>query len=58
MAARPVYKLLCMQGRDTDQWSAAGVAILHDIGYVMHSGGHGSLLGDWERYLTPLIYSK
>jgi hypothetical protein len=51
VAASPVYKLFGKQGLETDQWPAAGVAILHDIGYFMHSGGHGSLPGDWEQYL-------
>ena len=51
VAAAPVYHLFGKQGLETDQWPAAGVPILHDIGYFMHSGGHGSLPGDWEQYL-------
>jgi hypothetical protein len=27
------------------------VSILHDIGYYMHSGGHGTLPGDWDIFL-------
>ena len=51
VAAGPVYRLFGKQGLDTDVWPAPGVAILHDIGYFMHAGGHGSLPGDWEQYL-------
>ena len=48
VAAEPVYRLLGKQGLGTDQWPSPGQAILHDIGYHMHAGGHGSLPGDWE----------
>jgi hypothetical protein len=51
VAAAPVYKLFGKQGLDTDQWPPAGTPILHDIGYFMHSGGHGSLPADWDQYL-------
>jgi hypothetical protein len=51
VAAGPVYKLLGKQGLDTDQWPPAGTPILHDIGYFMHAGGHGSLPADWDVYL-------
>ena len=60
VAAEPVYKLLGKQGLGTDQWPAAGQPILHDIGYIMHAGGHGSLPSDrpiflkfMEMYLRP-----
>jgi len=43
VAAEPVYKLLGKQGLGTDQIAAADQAILHDIGYVMHAGGHGAI---------------
>ena len=48
VAAEPVYKLFGKQGLGTDQMPAAGVAILHDVGYHMHAGGHGTMPGDWE----------
>jgi hypothetical protein len=51
VAAAPVYRLLGKQGLGTDQWPPAGVPILHDIGYYMHSGGHGTLPGDWDIFL-------
>jgi hypothetical protein len=51
VAAEPVYKLLGKQGLSTDEWPPAGQAILHDIGYYMHEGGHGTLPADWDVYL-------
>jgi hypothetical protein len=54
VAAGPVYQLFGKQGLDTTEWPAAGVPILHDIGYFMHAGGHGSLPGDWDQYLKFL----
>ena len=51
VAAGPVYRLLGKQGLGTDQWPPAGTPILHDIGYFMHSGGHGTLPGDWDIFL-------
>jgi len=40
-AAEPVYKLFGKKGLDTAELPASGYAILHDIGYYMHHGGHG-----------------
>jgi len=54
VAAGPVYKLLGKQGLDTDQWPPAGTPVLHDIGYFMHEGGHGTLPGDWDVFLKFL----
>jgi hypothetical protein len=51
VAAEPVYKLFGKQGLGTDQMPAAGEAILHDIGYYMHEGGHGAIASDWNIYL-------
>jgi len=51
VAAGPVYKLLGKDGLDTDQWPAAKTPILHDIGYYMHDGGHGTVPSDWNIYL-------
>ena len=54
VAAGPVYRLLGKQDLGTDQWPDAGVPILHDIGYFMHKGPHGSLASDWDVYLKFL----
>ncbi len=51
VAAGPVYKLLGKDGLDTDQMPPAGQPILHTIGYLMHSGGHGMVPSDWDVYL-------
>jgi len=51
VAAAPVYRLFGKQGLDTDQWPPAGTPILHDIGYYMHAGGHGTLPADWDIFL-------
>jgi len=54
VAAEPVYRLLGKQGLGTDQMPAAGEPILHDIGYYMHAGGHGTMPADWDIYLKFL----
>jgi hypothetical protein len=54
VAAGPVYRLLGKQGLETDQWPPAGTPILHDIGYYMHNGGHGTLPADWDIFLQFL----
>ncbi|MEN3322132.1 acetylxylan esterase [Mariniflexile soesokkakense] len=46
VAAEPVYELLGKKGLGTNVWPAAETPILHDLGYYMHSGGHGSLPSD------------
>ncbi len=51
VAAEPVYRLFGKQGLGTTEWPAAGEPILHDIGYFMHSGGHGALPSDWDVFL-------
>ncbi len=51
VAAAPVYRLFGKQGLDTDQVPPAGKAILRDIGYEMHDGGHGMVPSDWDVYL-------
>jgi hypothetical protein len=52
VAAEPVYKLLGKQGLGTETMPQAGEPILHDIGYFMHSGGHGSIPSDWDQYFA------
>jgi len=54
VAAGPVYKLLGKDGLDIDAWPAANQAILHDLGYYMHEGGHGMVPGDWDVYIRFL----
>jgi hypothetical protein len=54
VAAAPVYRLLGKQGLDTDEMPKAGEPILHDIGYLMHEGGHGTIPSDWDTYLKFL----
>jgi hypothetical protein len=51
VAAEPVYRLLGKQGLGTDQWPPAGTPLLHDIGSLMHTGGHGLLPSDWSVFL-------
>lgn len=51
VAAEPVYELLGKKGLETDEWPAAGTPILHDLGYYMHSGGHGTVPTDYDIYL-------
>ena len=53
-AASPVYELLDKQGLDTDEWPAAGVPVMHTLGYYMHAGGHGTLPADWAQFLKFL----
>ncbi len=48
VAAEPVYELLSKQGLGTNNIPAAGEPILHDIGFYMHDGGHGTDPSDWD----------
>jgi len=51
VAAGPVFELLGAQSLGTTQMPAAGEAILHTLGYEMHSGGHGTVPSDWPVFL-------
>jgi hypothetical protein len=51
VAAGPVYRLLSKQGLDTEQMPPPGEPILHTLGYLMHSGGHGTVPSDWNVFL-------
>jgi hypothetical protein len=51
VAAEPVYRLLGKEGLGTKQIPSAGQAILHTVGYYMHSGGHGTRPSDWDVFL-------
>jgi hypothetical protein len=55
VAAEPVYELFNKKGLDTARIPESGKAILNDIGYYMHKGGHGMYssdgVSDWNVYL-------
>ena len=51
VAAEPVYKLLGGKGLETDKWPTAGTPVLHDLGYFMHDGGHGTLHADFDIFI-------
>jgi hypothetical protein len=52
VAAEPVYQLFGKKGLETTEWPVAGTPILNDLGYYIHSGGHGSLPADFDIYLA------
>ncbi len=54
LAATPVYKLFGKDGIEAPQMPAAGIPLLHTLGYFMHAGGHGSLPSDWEYFFKFL----
>lgn len=49
-----VYRLLGKEALGTDVWPAANQPILHDLGYFMHEGGHGTLPTDWPIFIDFL----
>lgn len=51
VAAEPVYKLLGKRGLETTKFPGPGEAILHDLGYLMHDGGHGTVPADFDVYV-------
>ncbi|MBI4892704.1 MAG: acetylxylan esterase [Acidobacteria bacterium] len=51
VAAGPVYELLGKQALGTTKFPAAGEPILHDLGYSMHDGGHGTVPADFGIYI-------
>lgn len=51
VAAEPVYKLFGKKGLGTTQFPAPGEALLHDLGYYMHEGGHGTVPSDYDVYV-------
>ena len=51
VAAGPVYELLGKKALGTDRFPAAGEPILHDLGYFMHDGGHGTVPADYGVYI-------
>jgi hypothetical protein len=52
VAAEPVFTLLGKQGLGTTEMPAAGVPIMHTIGYFEHIGGHGTIPSDWDQFLA------
>jgi hypothetical protein len=50
VAAEPVYTLLGKKGLGTNRFPAADEPILHDLGYYMHDGGHGTVPADFDVY--------
>lgn len=52
-AAEPVYNLFGITGVAASQWPSAGDSSLvyRQLGYYMHSGGHGTIPSDWDVYL-------
>jgi hypothetical protein len=51
VAAEPVYKLLGKKGLGTTTFPRPGEPILHDLGYIMHDGGHGTVPSDFDVYI-------
>ncbi len=51
VAATPVYHLFRKEGMETTVMPAAGQPVLNTLGYYMHSGGHGTVPGDWNIFL-------
>jgi hypothetical protein len=54
VAAGPVYTLLGKKSLGTEMMPKSGDAVLHDLGYEMHDGGHGMVPSDWDVYLRFL----
>ena len=48
---RTRLQLFGKKGLGTTKFPAAGEPILHDIGYVMHDGGHGTVPSDFDVYI-------
>ena len=51
VAGGPVYELSGKKSLRTDAMPAAGVPILNDLGYYMHSGGHGAMPADYKVFI-------
>lgn len=54
IAAEPVYRLFGKKGLQVTTLPNPGEPILHDIGYLMHDGGHGTVPSDFDTYLNFL----
>lgn len=51
VAAEPVYNLLGKKALETYVMPASDTPILNDLGYFMHSGGHGTVPEDYKIYI-------
>lgn len=51
VAAEPIYRLFGKRGLERTEMPAPGEPILHDMGYYMHAGGHGTLPGDYDIFI-------
>ncbi len=51
VAGGPVYEMLGKKSLRTEVMPAAGVPILNDLGYFMHSGGHGAMPADYKVFI-------
>lgn len=51
VAVEPVYNLFDKKGLETDVMPEADRPIFNDIGYFMHTGGHGTLPGDYDLFI-------
>jgi hypothetical protein len=52
VAGGPVYELLGKKSLRTEVWPAAGTPLLNDLGYFMHSGGHGAMPSDYPVFIN------
>lgn len=52
VAAEPVYRLFGKRGLERTEMPAPGEPILNDMGYYMHEGGHVTIPGDYDIYVT------
>jgi hypothetical protein len=51
VAAGPVWELLGKKGLSREIFPKPGEAVLHDLGYFMHNGGHGNVPADFDVYV-------
>ena len=51
VSAGKVYRMLGKAGLETEQMPVAGEPILNPLGYLVHSGGHGTVPSDWPVFL-------
>jgi hypothetical protein len=59
VAATPVFKLLGVQGLDSDKFPAANERVGHDLSYVMVEGGHGTPNWDvWLKFMDENLHPE
>jgi len=51
VAGGPVYELYGKKALRTDIMPAPGTPLLNDLGYLMHSGGHGVVPSDFDVFI-------